>query len=72
MESRKRRLVRFLVLNGILFGTEDPKEYASWCKQNYVTMTLDLNRNNASASWGWKPQQTFGCYKICERRVQCS
>lgn len=34
----------------------DPKEYATWCKQNYVTLTLDLNRNNAAASWGWKPE----------------
>lgn len=34
----------------------DPKKYAEWCKQNNVTVTLDLNRNISSASYGWKPE----------------
>lgn len=31
----------------------DPAEYNAWCKKNGLTMTLDLNRNVGSASWGW-------------------
>ena len=34
----------------------DPKEYAAWCNQNKVTVTLDINRNNSSSCWGWKPE----------------
>lgn len=33
----------------------NPAEYAKWVKENGLTMTLDLNRNNGSLCWGWKP-----------------
>jgi alpha-D-xyloside xylohydrolase len=34
----------------------NPEVYNEWCKKNGVTMTLDLNRNNAAASEGWKKE----------------
>ena len=36
--------------------TPDPKAFATWCKENNVTVTLDLNRNNAALCEGWKPE----------------
>jgi alpha-D-xyloside xylohydrolase len=32
----------------------DPEAYNQWCKENKVTVTLDLNRNIGALSWGWK------------------
>lgn len=32
----------------------DPAEYKTWCDQNGVTVTLDLNRNNCNECWGWQ------------------
>ncbi|MBQ4818514.1 TIM-barrel domain-containing protein [Aquimarina sp. MMG016] len=34
--------------------TPDPKAFATWCKENNVTVTLDFNRNNAALCEGWK------------------
>ncbi len=36
--------------------TPDPKAFATWCKENNVTVTLDFNRNNAALCEGWKPE----------------
>ncbi|HMJ48151.1 MAG TPA: TIM-barrel domain-containing protein, partial [Ferruginibacter sp.] len=33
----------------------DPAAYKRWVDSNGLTMTLDHNRNNGAASWGWKP-----------------
>ncbi len=32
----------------------DPVAYEAWCRENGLTMTLDLNRNNTSSCEGWK------------------
>ena len=34
----------------------DPARWGKWVKENGLTMTLDLNRNSAANSWGWKPE----------------
>ncbi|MFH4963364.1 TIM-barrel domain-containing protein [Gaetbulibacter sp. M235] len=45
----------------------NPKAYNQWCKDNNVTMTLDLNRNTIADCEGWKPEynlpQTEGVVK---------
>lgn len=34
----------------------DPSAYLQWCRDNNLTVTLDLNRNIGADSWGWKPE----------------
>ncbi|WP_411767856.1 TIM-barrel domain-containing protein [Winogradskyella sp. A3E31] len=34
----------------------DPSAYLKWCKENNLTVTLDLNRNIGADSYGWKPE----------------
>ncbi|HQV31975.1 MAG TPA: glycoside hydrolase family 31 protein, partial [Calditrichia bacterium] len=35
--------------------TPDPAAFGAWCREQHLTMTLDLNRNVTAACQGWDP-----------------
>ncbi len=43
----------------------DPAEFGAWCRENGLTLTLDLNLNNANDSWGWQPAYNMPVASSC-------